>query len=87
MSENNDETLEILKLLVDKIQKLEQTVYDNDNVLMKAGLVKANTPSPKMQGWDGIVPDANTISKMSWDEINSLVTKIGGGVIWTLMRF
>ena len=50
MSENNDETLEILKLLVDKIQKLEQTVYDNDNVLMKAGLVKANTPSPKMQG-------------------------------------
>ena len=48
---------------------------------MKAGLVKADTPSPKMQGGDGIVPDANTISKMSWDEINSLVTKIGGGVI------
>ena len=81
MSENKDETLEILKLLVDKIQKLEQTVYDNDNVLMKAGLVKADTPSPKMQGGDGIVPDASVISKMSWDEINSLVTKIGGGVI------
>ncbi len=81
MSENNDETLEILKLLVDKIQKLEQTVYDNDNVLMKAGLVKADTPSPKMQVGDGVVPDASVISKMSWDEINSLVTKIGGGVI------
>ena len=28
-----DETLEILKLLVSKIQKLEETVYDKENIL------------------------------------------------------
>ena len=82
MSETNDETLEILKLLVDKIQKLEQTVYDNDNVLMKSGFVKVDSPSPRMAGGDnGIVPDSAAIAKMSWDEINSLVTRLGGASI------
>ena len=81
MSETNDETLEILKLLVDKIQKLERTVYDNDNILMKSGFVKVDSPSPRMQAGDGIIPDADAIGKMSWDEINNLVTKLGGASI------
>ena len=79
--ENKDETLEVLKLLVDKIQKLEETVYHNDNVLMKAGLVKVDSPTPRMGGGDGIIPDSKSIAKMSWDEINNLVTKLGGGAI------
>ena len=82
MSETNDETLEILKLLVDKIQKLEQTVYDNDNILMKSGFVKVDSPSPRLQAGDGIIPDSDAIAKMSWDEINNLVTKLGGASIW-----
>ena len=80
--ENKDETLEVLKLLVDKIQKLEDTVYHNDNVLMKAGLVKVDSPSPRMGGGDGgVVPNSSAIAKMSWDEINTLVTRLGGGKI------
>ena len=58
--ENKDETLEVLKLLVDKIQKLEETVYNNDNVLMKAGLVKVDSPTPQMGGGDGIIPDSKS---------------------------
>ena len=79
--ENKDETLEVLKLLVDKIQKLEETVYNSDNVLMKSGLVKVDSPTPKLQAGDGIIPDSDTISKMSWNEVNNLVTKLGGGAI------
>ena len=81
MSETKDETLEVLKLLVDKIQKLEETVYDNENILMKSGFVKVDSPSPRMQAGDGIIPDSDVISKMSWDEINNLVTKLGGASI------
>ena len=82
MSETNDETLEVLKLLVDKIQKLEETVYNNDNLLMKSGLVKVDSPSPRMGGGDsGIIPDSDSIAKMSWDEINNLVTRLGGASI------
>ena len=79
--EIENETLEVLKLLVDKIQKLEETVYNSDNVLMKSGLVKVDSPTPKLQAGDGIIPDSDTISKMSWNEVNNLVTKLGGGAI------
>ena len=79
--EAENETLEVLKLLVDKIQKLEETVYNNDNVLMKAGLVKVDSPTPSMGGGDGIIPDSKSIAKMSWDEIITLVTRLGGGTI------
>jgi len=79
--ETKDETLEVLKLLVDKIQKLEDTVYNSENILMKSGFVKVDSPTPQMVAVDGVVPDSNTIAKMSWDEINTLVTKLGGGTI------
>ena len=75
---DKDETLEILKLLVSKIQKLEETVYDKENVLMKAGFVVANTPVPKMDMGAGVLPDSDQIAKMSWDEINKLVSRMEG---------
>jgi len=78
MTEEKDETLEILKILVAKITKLEQAVYDNDNILMKAGFVQTTTPSPKMQIGNNPIPDADRIAKMSWDDINSYVTKMEG---------
>jgi hypothetical protein len=75
--EVENETLEIIKFLVEKIERLEQTVYDKDNLLMKSGLVKVDTPTPKVStSVDGI--DSNTISKMSWGEINTMVKKMEG---------
>jgi len=76
--EVKNETLEILKLLVEKITRLEQTVFDNDNVLMKSGLVVAETPTPKMKISAGPIPDSDQIAKMSWDDINSMITKLEG---------
>ena len=75
---DKDETLEILKLLVSKIQKLEETVYDKENVLMKPGFVVANTPVPRMDSGSGVIPDADQIAKMSWDDINKLVARMEG---------
>ena len=74
---DENQTLEILKLLVEKISKLEQTVYNQDNVLMKSGLVKVNTPTPKISN-NSELPDGDTISKMSWDQINTMVSKMEG---------
>ena len=74
---DENQTLEILKLLVEKISKLEQTVYNQDNVLMKSGLVKVNTPTPKISN-NSEMPDGDTISKMSWEQINNMVSKMEG---------
>ena len=76
--EVKDETLEILKLLVEKVSKLEQTVFNDENLLMKSGFVMAETPKPKMNAGTGDMPDANTIAKMSWDDINKLVARMEG---------
>ena len=78
MKDERDETLEILKLLVSKIQKLEETVYDQENILMKSGFVVTNTPTPTMDNGSGIMPDANQIAKMSWADINDLVARMEG---------
>ena len=75
---DKDETLEILKLLVSKIQKLEETVYDKENILMKSGFVVANTPVPRMDKGAGVLPVSDQISKMSWDDINKLVARMEG---------
>ena len=74
--EIKDETLEILKLLVEKVSKLEETVFNDDNVLMKAGFVMAESPKPKMNT-SGIMPDSDTISKMSWEDINNMMERLG----------
>ena len=78
--EIKDETLEILKLLVGKIEKLERTVYNEDNVLMKAGFVTTSSPTPKMAVNGGNIPDSDAIAKMSWDDIHKYVEKMGGSI-------
>ncbi len=80
MTEENEiknETLEILKILVEKIENLEKIVYDDDNVLMKAGFVTTNSPTTKMAVNGGNVPDSDMISKMSWEDINKYMDKMG----------
>ena len=47
MSEESEIVL-LLKALVDKVNKLEQAVYDEDNMLMKSGFVVVDTPTPTM---------------------------------------
>jgi len=48
VTDQNVELLAILKALTEKIENLERTVYHQDNLLMKSGLVVAESPSPKM---------------------------------------
>ena len=77
MKEENNEMIDLLKELVGRIKKIEKTVYDNDNILMKSGIVTIDSPVPSVvQHTD--IPDSDTISKMSWDDINDLVSRLGG---------
>ena len=77
MTEENNEMMNLLKELVGRIKEIEKTVYNNDNLLMKSGMVTSNTPVPAM-GKRSDVPDSDTIAKMSWDDINNLVDRLGG---------
>ena len=76
MTEDN-EMIDLLKELVTRIKKIEKTVYNNDNILMKSGIVTVDSPVPAM-GNHSDVPDSDTIAKMSWDDINGLVSRLGG---------
>jgi hypothetical protein len=77
--ENENELTQLLKELVSRIKAIEETVYDTDNVLMKSGFVKVDSPTPTMQiASSAALPDSNSIAKMSWDEINDLVENMGG---------
>jgi len=77
MTEENNEMIDLLKELVGRVKQIERTVYNNDNILMKSGMVTSNTPVPAM-GKRSDVPDSDTIAKMSWDDINDLVDRLGG---------
>ena len=77
MTEENNEMIDLLKELVGRIKKIENTVYNNDSILMKSGIVTVNSPVPSMKSHSD-VPDSDTIAKMSWDEINDLVSRLGG---------
>ena len=76
MTEENIEMVDLLKELVSRLKKLEGTVYNNDNILMKSGIVTVKSPTPVV-GKHETVPDGDMISKMSWDEINTLVDRMG----------
>lgn len=73
---SDEVVVELLKELVSRLQNLESTVYSSENILMKSGFVKVDSPTPVMaaQNADGL-PD---IAKMEWGEINDLVAKIEG---------
>jgi hypothetical protein len=74
----NNEVLTLVKMLVEKIEKLEKQVYNADNVLMKSGLIKVESPKPMINNNPTGVPDSESIAKMSWDDINNLVTRMEG---------
>ena len=79
MSEKPSEMLLLMKELVEKVKRLETTVYDNNNMLMKSGFVVANSPTPIMNAGGSESVDSDRIAKMEWSEINDMVKKIEGG--------
>ena len=77
MTEENNEMIDLLKELVSRLHQLENAVYDDENLLMKSGIVKVESPRPRISEHTD-VPDGEVISKMSWGDINDLVSKLGG---------
>jgi len=75
MTEEN-EMLMLLKELVEKVKSLEETVYNQDNILMKSGYVKVDSPKPAIG--NNTAPTGDMISKMEWDDIHKIVEQIGG---------
>ena len=72
------EVVDLLKELVGRLQSLERTVYDSDNILMKSGFTVVNTPTPGMASNSADGLDSDAIAKMDWSEINDIVAKIEG---------
>jgi hypothetical protein len=70
----NQEMLEIVKALTAKVEAIEKTLFAKDNLLMKAGLVVANTPVPIM---DNNTANIN-VDNMDWSDIHKMVEKAGG---------
>jgi hypothetical protein len=71
-----EEVVEIIKMLITRIENLETQVKDANMNLMKSGMV-VHTPRPSMQVASP-VPNGDTIAKMDWDELNELVGKLEG---------
>ena len=79
MSEQDSEMLMLLKELVNKINKLEQTVYNKDNLLMKSGYVVADSPTPVISVSNETNVETDKIAKMEWEQINEMGSRIEGG--------
>tara|TARA_A100001201_G_C3973989_1_gene166533 strand:+ start:262 stop:489 length:228 start_codon:yes stop_codon:yes gene_type:complete len=73
----DEELTLLLKELVERVKRLESNVYDEDNILMKSGLVKVDGIKPSIQTASR-VPSADTIAKMDWKDIDELVVKMSG---------
>ena len=72
----NEEMLEIVKALSDKVEALERTIYAKDSLLMKAGLVVTNSPTPTVDNsMSGVTTDVST---MDWSDIHKMVERAGG---------
>ena len=78
MTEQNIELLAILKALTEKIENLEKTVYHQDNLLMKSGLVVTQSPTPKMNSGGGSSTPIGDVGNMEWSDIHKMVEKVGG---------
>jgi hypothetical protein len=76
--EINKEILNILMKMAERLDTIENVVFNQDNVLMKAGLVKVSTPAPKVDSNPSTMPDGDMISKMDWEQLNNLAKKITG---------
>ena len=64
MNEENDELTDLLKALVDRVKRLEKTVFNADNVLLKAGLIKVEGPKPSINGRSSDVPDQESADRL-----------------------
>jgi phosphoglycolate phosphatase-like HAD superfamily hydrolase len=73
----DEQLIMLLKELVERVKNIETTVFDDDNVLMKSGLVKVESARPSIQK-AGRVPDADTIAKMDWADIDEMVVRLAG---------
>ena len=71
-----EEVVEIIKMLITRIENLETQVKDSSMNLMKSGMV-VHTPRPSMQT-AGPVPTGDAIAKMDWSELDELVEKLEG---------
>jgi|TARA_R100000030_G_scaffold98667_1_gene88867 hypothetical protein len=74
----NEEMLAIVKALSEKVEALEKTIYAKDSLLMKAGLVISETPSPAMDNTIGGSSGLPDITNMDWSEIHKMMEKVGG---------
>ena len=73
----NEELLEIIKALTNKIENLERTVYHSDNILMKSGFVTTETPVPVVDNMASSV--AVNVDNMDWKDIHKMVEGMKGG--------
>ena len=71
-----EEVVEIIKMLITRIESLETQVRDANMNLMKSGMV-VHTPRPSM-AVASPVPSGDNIAKMGWEELNALVGKLEG---------
>ena len=70
----NEDMLEIIKALTAKVEALEKTIYAKDSLLMKAGFVVSNSPTPVMESviWGDSVLGKN-VGDMEWSDIHKMV--------------
>ena len=74
----NEDVLAIIKALAEKVEVLEKTIYAKDSLLMKAGLVISNSPTPAMDnsiGGTGALPTTD-IASMDWSDIHKMVSNL-----------
>lgn len=74
MSEEQNEMLLLLKELVNKVRNLEEAVYHKDNLLMKAGFVVSETPTPHITHDTAVTDDA--VANMEWTDIHKMVERM-----------
>ena len=70
----NEDMLEIIKALTAKVEALEKTIYAKDSLLMKAGYVVSNSPTPVMEsviGGDSAL--GKNVGEMEWSDIHKMV--------------
>ena len=74
----NEEMLEIVKALTAKVEALEKTSYAKDSLLMKAGYVVTDSPTPVMTNTIGGESSMENVASMDWSDIHKMVEKAGG---------
>ena len=73
----NEELLEIIKALSNKVESLEKAVYHKDNLLMKSGFVVSNSPTPAMVGVVGTdIKSPTNVDNMEWSDIHKMMSKL-----------